>query len=75
VRAAADPAGAVLGLLSYDIVRAGECDPEAAWRAIVLADGRRGFVAASQIRGAVDYRAGFTRRDGRWWLVIQVAGD
>ncbi len=75
VRETAGPASAVLGLLSYDIVRAGEYDPEAAWRAIALADGRRGYVAVAQIRSPVDYRAGFTRRDGRWWLVILVAGD
>lgn len=75
VRESADPASAALGVLSYDIVRAGEYDPEAAWRAIVLADGRRGFVSAAQVRSPVDYRAGFERRAGRWWLVILVAGD
>ncbi len=75
VRERADPAGAVLGLLSYDIVRAGAYDPEAAWREIVLGDGRRGYVSAAQVRSPVDYRAGFERRDGRWRLVILVAGD
>ncbi len=71
----ADSASAVLGLLSYDIVRAGAYAPESAWRAIKLADGRDGYVASQHIRSAVEYRAGFERRSGRWWLVILVAGD
>lgn len=75
VRERPDSTGAALAMLSFDIVRAGPFAPEQAWRAIELVDGRVGYVRGDQIRSPVDYRAGFERRAGRWWLVFLVAGD
>lgn len=75
VRERPDTASAVLAILSYDIVRAGPDWDGSAWRAIALGDGRVGYVEESRIRSAIDYRAGFERRQGRWWLVVLVAGD
>lgn len=75
VRERPDVASAALATLSFDIVRAGPYDPESSWRAIALVDGRIGYVEGSRIRSPVDYRAGFERREGRWRLVLFVAGD
>jgi hypothetical protein len=75
VRERPDAASTALATLSFDIVRAGTEAPDPAWRAIALADGRVGYVDARAIRSPIDYRAGFERRAGRWWLVVLVAGD
>lgn len=65
-------------LLSYDIVvRDMEADRDLpdGWSAIRADDGGTGYVATRFLRGPLDYRALFLRRDGRWWLVAFVAGD
>jgi len=70
-----DATSAPLATLSFDIVRAGPYTGETSWRAISIGDGRTGYVEGSHIRSPIDYRAGFERRQGRWWLVVLVAGD
>jgi hypothetical protein len=40
-----------------------------------MADGRTGYAEPGSVRGLLDFRAGFARRDGRWRLVFFVAGD
>lgn len=75
VRERPDPASAALATLSFDIVRAGPYAADPSWRAIALAEDRVGYVEGVHIRSPIDYRAGFERRAGRWWLVVLVAGD
>jgi hypothetical protein len=75
VRERPDSASAALATLSFDIVRAGPYSAESSWRAIALGEGRVGYVEGGRIRSPIDYRAGFERRRGRWWLVLLVAGD
>lgn len=75
VRERPDTASAALATLSFDIVRAGPYAADPSWRAIALAEGRVGYVEGVHIRSPIDYRAGFERREGRWWLVVLVAGD
>lgn len=75
VRERPDMDSPVLGLLSYDIVRAGPYQQGSGWRGIALANGGVGYVQASKIRSPLDYRAIFALRNGRWWLVALVAGD
>jgi hypothetical protein len=75
VRERPDSASAALATLSFDIVRAGPYSAESSWRAITLGEGRVGYVERGRIRSPIDYRAGFERRRGRWWLVLLVAGD
>lgn len=70
-----DSASAVIGELGYDIVRTHREAAPSGWQAIELADGAAGFVAASQVKSPVDYRAIFERRNGRWMLATLVAGD
>lgn len=75
VRERPDSASTAIALLSFDIVKAGPYSSDTPWTAIALGDDRIGYVDAGKIRSAVDYRAGFERRDGRWLLVFLLAGD
>ena len=45
------------------------------WLNARLSDGRSGFVRLSAVRSAIDYRAGFEKRDGEWKMTSFVAGD
>ncbi len=45
------------------------------WVTIRLANGRTGYVWGKFIRTSLDYRAGFSKRDGRWRLDVFVSGD
>jgi len=74
----------VIARLAYDIVRwdssfgpvwetvSGE---EYVWRKIVTPDGKRGYVSDKYARSPLDYRASFRKIDGKWKLVLMVAGD
>lgn len=45
------------------------------WLHARLTDGRSGYVRLSAVRSALDYRAGFEKRDGRWVMTSFIAGD
>jgi hypothetical protein len=45
------------------------------WEPIRTSKGRTGWVLQRNLRSPTDYRAGFVRRQGRWWLRALVAGD
>jgi hypothetical protein len=42
---------------------------------VTLADGRSGYIHSRFVRSPVDYRAYFARKDGRWRMVMLLAGD
>lgn len=46
-----------------------------AWTAVQLAGKRVGYVASRLVRSPIDYRAFFTRSEGRWRLTMFLAGD
>lgn len=48
--------------------------PEA-WLHARLSDGRTGYVERSAVRNAIDYRATFELRDGKWLMTSFLAGD
>lgn len=77
-RAEARDEAAVLATLDFSIVRIGKAgyggDPQG-WQQIALADGRQAYVRVSSVRSPIDYRAYFVRRDGRWRLMMFLAGD
>ena len=75
LRAAPDPASARIARLSWDIVTALERRHQDDWVKVQLADGRRGWVSARQLRSPLDYRATVEKRDGRWMISAFVAGD
>jgi uncharacterized protein len=45
------------------------------WDPIRTGKGRTGWVLQRHLRSPIGYRAGFVRRQGRWWLRALVAGD
>ena len=62
--------------MSYAILRLKEPGSRGeAWTALVLPDGRRGYVASRLVRSPIDYRAFFARSDGRWLMTLFIAGD
>jgi hypothetical protein len=75
VRSGSSADADVMATLSHEAVELPEENPDAAWQKIRLADGRSGYVASSDLRSPVGYRAIFERRNGRWWLTAFVAGD
>jgi hypothetical protein len=76
LRGASSASGRVLTTMSYAILRRKEPGSRSeAWTAIVLPDGRRGYVASHLVRSPIDYRAFFARSDGRWLMTLFVAGD
>ena len=76
VRGAPSTKGQVLTTMSYAILRLGKPGSRSEeWTAVVLPDGRRGYVASHLVRSPVDYRAFFARSGGRWLMTVFVAGD
>ena len=75
LRVAPDPASARVASLSWDVVTALERRHQDDWVKVQLADGRKGWVAGSQLRSPLDYRAIIEKRDGRWMIAAFVAGD
>lgn len=45
------------------------------WVAIETLDGTEGHVYGQFVDKPIDFRAGFEKKDGRWWMVFLVAGD
>ena len=77
VREKADPNGAVIGKLSFELVRVEE-QPDGApdeWTKVKLADGRTGFVATRFTGSGVGWRAVFAKENGQWRMTALVAGD
>ena len=65
----------VIAVLSHDVVAMANERGSSGFEAIRLADGRIGYVATRYVRRAIDYRALFVKRGGRWLLKALVAGD
>lgn len=71
----------VVGKLSYNIVEVTETvmdkketDKEA-WYKIKTLGGKTGFVKAEFIRGQIEYRAGFVKKNGKWKMMYFYAGN
>ena len=76
VRASASRSAESIATLSFAIVeRAEPSAAGSAWVAVRLPGGRVGFIDRRFVRGPVDYRAIFTKADGKWMLSALIAGD
>jgi hypothetical protein len=75
VRDAADATARPLGRVSFAIVKSTTTSAPDGWTAVEIGDGHTGFINSDQVRSPVDYRAGFERREGRWFLTFLAAGD
>lgn len=45
------------------------------WTAVMLSAGRTGYIATRLVRSPIGYRASFSRLDGRWQMLLFIAGD
>ena len=76
VRAEASASAMSTHSLSFEIVE--ELQTRAtndAWVAVILADGKTGFVDKRFVRSPLDYRAIFEMSAGRWQITMFIAGD
>jgi hypothetical protein len=80
VRAAPNSTSAVIDTLSFEAVtrwretQTGSAAPPE-WVPVRTSKARMGWVLGRYLRSPIDYRAGFVRRQGHWWLRTFVAGD
>lgn len=83
VRTKPQHSSSVVAQLNYDVVRVIE-DKRAmskvgeennSWVHILLPSGKKGFVRQEQVRSPIDYRAGFTQLNGKWFILSLLAGD
>jgi uncharacterized protein len=66
----------VIDTLSFGEVRKWREKPTTGdWEPVKTLEGRTGWVHQRFLRSPIGYRAGFVRRQGRWWLRALVAGD
>jgi hypothetical protein len=80
VRVMPTATSAVIDTLSFEAVtrwREGHSDSAApaGWEPVRTSKAKTGWVLGHYLRSPIDYRAGFVRRQGQWWLGAFVAGD
>ncbi len=83
LRSRPEASAPVVASLSYNVVKVdfenSVKDPnkegEYLWLKIETLGGKKGFVSARYVRSPIDYRAIFEKRNGRWKLVVFIAGD
>ena len=76
IRSAPRSDAPVLATLSFGVLKIiYEQNGPKAWRKVQLPGNKVGFVHRRFIRSVIDYRATFTRVNGRWMISSFVAGD
>lgn len=76
VRAAPTMDSPVIATVSYTTLpHVGAYRQGSEWAYVGLDDGLAGYIHRTFVRSPIDYRAFFSRRDGRWWLDAFVSGD
>ena len=76
VRAEPDARSAAIDTVSFEaITKWRDKSSTGGWEPVRTSKQRTGWVLQQYLRSPIDYRAGFIRRQGRWWLRALVAGD
>lgn len=75
LRAAPDAGSEAVAALEWDVLTLHSDDGADAWLPVRLTDGRHGYVRREDVRSAIDSRAAFQKIDGRWRMVVFIAGD
>jgi hypothetical protein len=76
VRAQPNPNAEILKTASFDVFPMAHGLPVASgWQAVVLEDGRHGFIHKLHVLSPTAYRVGLVRRGGRWLIRFLIAGD
>jgi hypothetical protein len=76
IRRAARDDAAEIGVVSFAVLKRGRDDqaPEA-WTPVIATNGQAGYISSQYVRSPIDYRAFFTKKGGRWRMVMLLAGD
>ncbi len=83
LRAKPDLSAEIISQLSYNVVKVdlensvGKKSEEQnySWLKVETLGGKKGFVSAEYVRSPIDYRAIFTKENGKWKMTAFVAGD
>ena len=77
IRTAPRPDAEAAAVSSFEILplarQSGDTPEE--WTAVALAGKKIGYVASRFVRSPIGYRAYFSREDGRWQMLMFIAGD
>lgn len=65
----------VLDRVSCDYIKPLDTDWDAKWRKIETRGGTVGYMAGRFLRHNFDYRAGFSKKSGKWQMTFFIAGD
>lgn len=57
------------------MVKSSDTDPDPNWHHVKTSEGLEGYVAADDVRSALDYRALFNQENGAWRMTAFIAGD
>ncbi len=75
LRAQPSTASASLRKINWEVVTTVEASADGLWTKVQTADGKTGFVRNDYLRGDLDYRIGFERKDKGWVISFFIAGD
>jgi hypothetical protein len=77
IRTAPRPDAEAAAVSSFEILplarQSGDAPEE--WTAVTIAGRKIGYVASRFVRSPIGYRAYFSREDGRWQMLMFIAGD
>lgn len=65
----------IITRLSYNIVYNNVWQEDTDYQAVHLPDGQKGYLSSQYLRSLIDYRASFIKTNGRWQMVMFIAGD
>jgi hypothetical protein len=75
LRAQPSTASASLRKLNWELVSTEEPSADGKWTKVKGADGKSGYIRNDYLRGYLDYRIGFERKEKGWVISFFVAGD
>jgi hypothetical protein len=76
IRVAPRPDAEPAGVSSFEILPlAHQSSDSPEWTAVMLASKKIGYVASRLVRSPIGYRAWFSKQDGRWQMLMFIAGD
>jgi hypothetical protein len=75
LRAEPTTASASLRKINWEVVTTQETSADGKWTKVKDAGGKTGYIRNDYLRGDLDYRIGFERKDKGWVISFFIAGD
>jgi Bacterial SH3 domain len=75
LRAQPNTSSASLRKINWEVVTTLEVSADELWTKVQTADGKTGYIRNDYLRGDLDYRIGFERKDKGWVVSFFIAGD